>query len=244
MSALIKTEGIVLDHILYRDTSAIVHIYTRELGRQNYIVNSVRGSRKNRKTALLQPLNRLSLEVYHSSKKDLHRIKEFSLLSPLMRIPYMQNTRAQAFFLTELLSHILTLQEKSEELYDFLNHSVKLLDSGVEGNENLHLFVMFRLTRYLGFYPNTNEIGSQAWFDMKNGNFTRYEPIHPLFLSPDKAGLLTRLMNADVYSLKTIAANVSERKTLLNFLLDFFKLHAHNFSTLKSQDVLENLLHS
>jgi DNA repair protein RecO (recombination protein O) len=88
MSTLIKTEGIVLDHVLYRETSAIVHMYTRHLGRQNYIVNGVRGQRKSSKTVLLQPLNRLWLEVYHNPRKEIHRIGEFALQKPLLRVPY------------------------------------------------------------------------------------------------------------------------------------------------------------
>ncbi|WP_462319678.1 DNA repair protein RecO [Marinilabilia sp.] len=244
MSTLVKTEGIVLDHVLYRETSAIVHIYTRDLGRQNYVVNGVRGNRKSRKTALLQPLNRLSLEVYHSPRKDLQRIKEFSLLSPMVNIPYKQGTRAQAFFLTELLSKVLIMQDPAGEMYDFLNHSVELMDSGVEGGENLHLFILFKLTHYLGFYPNENTMGSRAWFDLKNGDFVGTEPIHALFLTPDKAALFSRLFTADVFSLKDIARNSSERNLILEALLNFYRLHTHSFGELRTLAVLQSLLHS
>ncbi|SFE94410.1 DNA repair protein RecO [Thermophagus xiamenensis] len=244
MSNLIKTDGIVLDHVRYRDTSAIIHIYTRELGRQNYIVNRVRGNRKSKKSVLLQPLNRISMEVYHSTKKDLHRIKEFSLLTPLKTIPFSQSRRAQAFFLTELFSHILNLQEKSEELFDFLKSSIDLLDSDVEGRENLHLFIMFRLTQYLGFYPRANHIGQNAWFDIKNGHFVSSEPLHPLFLNPDKSALISRMFDADVFSLKNIALNSHERRIILHSLLDYYNVHAHGFSPLKSLEILEEVLHS
>lgn len=243
MSTLIKTDGIVLDHVLYRDTSAIIHVYTRELGRQNYIVNGVKGNRKNRKNVLLQPLNRLAMEVYYSPRKELHRIREFSLRHPLTRVPYHQNSRAQAFFLTELLSKILTMQERSGELYDFLDHSVELLDSDMEGTENLHLFIMFRLSGFLGFYPNQNELGSDAWFDLKNGCFVGREPAHPLVLTPNKATKFARLFNMDVFSLKELARNAAERQILLEALLDFFRIHTHGFGTLRSLEVLHAMLH-
>ncbi|PWD99759.1 DNA repair protein RecO [Marinilabilia rubra] len=244
MSALVKTEGIVLDHILYRETSAIIHIYTRELGRQNYVVNGVRGNRKSRKTALLQPLNRLSMEVYHSPRKDLQRIKEFSLMHPMENIPYHQGTRAQAFFLTELLSKVLIMQDPAGEMYDFLNHSVELMDSAVEGVENLHLFILFKLTQYLGFYPNENRFGKESWFDLKNGDFVQTEPVHELFLTPQKAALFNRLLSADVYNLKQIAVNSFERNVILNALLGFYRLHTHSFGELNTLSVLQSLLHS
>lgn len=243
MSTLIKTEGIVLDHVLYRETSAIVHLYTRELGRQNYIVNGVRGARKNKKTALLQPLNQLSMEVYHSHKKDLHRISEFSLQQPLVTIPYRQNARAQAFFLTELLSKVLIMQDPAPELFDFLKNSVNLLDSEVDGSENLHLYVMFQLAYFLGFAPTENYT-SGNYFDMKNGNFVASEPPHSFFLPAKKAGLFARLFNINVYSLKKIAINVTERQIILDALLDFYRLHTPNFGTLHTLDVLHSMLRS
>jgi DNA repair protein RecO (recombination protein O) len=243
MSTLVKTEGIVLNHVLYRETSAIVHLYTRELGRQNYIINGVWGNRKNRKNVLLQPFNRLALQVYYSPRKDLQRIKEFLLHSPLMNIPYHQGSRAQVFFLTELLSRILIVQEAAPDLYDFLDQSVDLLDSKVEGGENAHLFILFRLTRFLGFYPNENKIGLGTWFDMKNGVFAGTEPAHGFFLAPEKAVLFARLFDVDVFQLKKIARNAFERQVILNALLDFYRLHTPGFGELRSLSVLQSVLH-
>lgn len=242
MSTLIKTEGIVLNHTLYRDNSAIIHIYTRELGRQDYVVNGVRGSRKNRKTALLQPLNRLTMEVYHAPDKDLHRIREFSLRHPLKRIPYLQTTRAQAFFLTELLARVLILQDPATDLYDFLDQAVEILDSEVSGAENLHLFVMFHLADHLGFMPENNYKHQGMWFDLKNGYFVGSEPTHPMVLDPGKTALFARLFDTDLSSLKTLARNVNERQNILDALLDFFRIHTHGFGNLRSLDVLHSML--
>ncbi|MFW6268371.1 MAG: DNA repair protein RecO [Marinilabiliaceae bacterium] len=242
MSTLIKTDGIVLNHTLYRDNSAIIHVYTRELGRQDYVVNGVRGSRKNRKTALLQPLNRLSMEVYHAPDKDLHRIKEFSLLHPLKKIPYHQKTRAQAFFLTELLSKVLILQDPAARLYDFIDQAVEVLDSEIAGTENLHLFVMFHLADHMGFMPENNYSFQGMWFDLKNGCFVPSEPTHPMALKPEKAALFSRLFDMEIASLEYLARNVSERRDILEALLDYFRIHAHGFGNLRSLDVLHSML--
>jgi len=242
MSTLIKTDGIVLNHTPYRDNSAIIRVYTRELGRQDYVVNNIRGSRKNRKAALLQPLNRLSMEVYHAPDKDLHRIREFSLHHPLKRIPYHQKTRAQAFFLTELLTRVLILQDTAAGLYDFLDQAVEVLDSDISGTENLHLFVMFHLADHLGFMPENNYTPQGMWFDLKNGYFVGSEPAHPMALNPEKAGLFSRLFNTDISSLKNLARNVNERQDILEALIDFFRIHAHGFGNLRSLDILHSML--
>lgn len=243
MSTLVKTEGIVLNHHFYGESSVIVHVYTRAFGRQSYIVNSVRGSRKNKKTQLLQPLNRLWMEVYHSPKRELHRIREFELKSPLMLIPFSQGRRAQAFFITEMVVKILSVQEPAPEIYDFLSRSVDLLDSSTPGHENLHLYILFQLTRLLGFQPVGNHSCNNPWFDLQNGCFTSSEPSHPLFLAPPRAAKFARFFNTELHDLKRLATNVTERTFLLDALLDYYRLHVRGFGELRSLKVLHDMLH-
>ncbi len=243
MSALIKTEGIVLNHHFYGESSIIVNVYTRAFGRQSYIVNSVRGNRKNKKNQLLQPLNRLWMEVYHSPKRELHRIREFELKNPLIHIPFSQGRRAQAFFITEMVAKILNLQEPAPEIYDFLNRSVDLLDSSAPGHENLHLYFLFQLTRLLGFQPVGNHSDSRSWFDLQNGCFTNTQPSHPLFLKPPEAARFARLFYTELSDLKMLATTVIERNFLLDTLLDFYRLHIRGFGELRSLKVLQEMLH-
>jgi len=102
-----KVKGVVLTHTRYRDTSAIVQIYTSVFGMQSYILNGVYGKKKRGSIVLTQPLNIFDLEVYHHENKDIHRIKEFRLCSYFIRIPYFQTRRAQTFLITEILSRVL-----------------------------------------------------------------------------------------------------------------------------------------
>ena len=118
---LVKTRGIVLNHIKYGETSIVVHIYTEELGRQSYIVNSVRTPKKKNLLALLQPLTLLDLEVYHKNKQELHRIKELKIEWPFKTIPFHPLRRAIAFFITELLSMSLREEEANSNLFQYQN---------------------------------------------------------------------------------------------------------------------------
>ncbi len=52
---LVKTRGIVLNFIKFRETSIIVRIYTEQLGLQSYIINSVRKKSPGSRMALFQP---------------------------------------------------------------------------------------------------------------------------------------------------------------------------------------------
>lgn len=243
MSTLVKTRGIVLGHHFYGESSAVVQVYTKALGRQSYIVNSIRGGRKNKKTPLLQPLNRLQMEVYHSPKKELHHIKEYVLEYPLKYIPYSQSTRAQAFFITEVLTKVLHIQEPAAQTYDFINSAIDLMDAPHRGSENFHLYFLFRLTRLMGFQPMDNYSSSEPWFDLKNGYFSASQPDHACFLAPEAARLFARLFRSGADAIHELARSTKERTMLLESILNFYRLHTQGLGELKSLEVLHHTLH-
>ena len=89
---LVKTRGIVLNFIKYRESSIIALIYTEQLGLQTYIVNSVRKKGPGSRIALFQPFTLLDMVVYTSPKGGITRISEYKYLTgqthPLTSITY------------------------------------------------------------------------------------------------------------------------------------------------------------
>jgi DNA repair protein RecO (recombination protein O) len=72
---LVSTEGIVLHHIKYGESSVIATIYTRDFGRQSYLVNAARSKKSQNKASLLQPLFLVDLVAYQKQSSELHRDK-------------------------------------------------------------------------------------------------------------------------------------------------------------------------
>lgn len=60
-------------------------------------------------------------------------------------------------YVAELLSKSLTEQEQNLALYDFIIHSLQWLDLTEENYANFPLFFTLEMSRFLGFYPKTNE---------------------------------------------------------------------------------------
>ncbi|MDR2928147.1 MAG: DNA repair protein RecO [Cytophagaceae bacterium] len=238
---LCKTHGIVLNHTRYGESNAIFHIFTRELGMQSYMVNGVFGKKKRDKALLLQPLCILELEVYHKDNKDIQRIKEFKLARHFERLPFVQERRAQLFFVAEILLRILRNENANHPLYDFITESILFLDSDCEGIENFHLFFLFKLTKYLGFYPNNAHAGKLAFFDFHDGNFAEHEPQHPYFIPPSEAQIFNRLFSCSNSTLKQLAVNVNERRILQKSLLALYDRHFAGLGKLRTVDVLPEL---
>ncbi len=83
---LVKTRGIVLNFIKFRETSIITRVYTEQLGPQTYIVNSVRKKGPGARIALFQPFTLLDMVVYTSPKGGITRISEYKCSYPFASI--------------------------------------------------------------------------------------------------------------------------------------------------------------
>ena len=109
---LVKTDGIVLNFIKYRETSIIARIYTEQLGLQTYIVNGVRKKEPTGRIALFQPLTLLEMVVYASNSGGITRISEYKCAHQFQTLLYDIRKSSIALFLSEIIS--LTVKEEEE----------------------------------------------------------------------------------------------------------------------------------
>lgn len=237
-----SSKGIVLNHVKYKETSIIVSVYTEKFGRQSYLVNKVRTRRNKGNTVLLQPMTLLDMQVYHRPKAEIQRIKDFKVAHPLTSIPFEQEKRAMAFFLTELMSKVLREEEENTDLFNFIYHSIALFDSGLDGSANFHLFFLFQLTRFLGFGPErTSE--NKDFFDLLNGHFTNTEPSHGFFITQQVNTNWKKLFDLKINKLRLLTLKSAERYSLLEAILEYYKLHIDSLGELKSLPIVHQLFH-
>lgn len=236
-----STRGVVLDHTRYGESSAIVRVYTRHLGMQSYMVNGAFGRKKKSNFQLLQPLNLLELEVYHKADKDINRIKEFGVIHPMTRFPFIQSRRAQTFLITEILSRALRSEDVNKPLFDFLEESILWFDSELPGMENFHIWLLFNMTRFLGFWPQNNYSDAFPWFDIQEACFVSDEPPHPYYLKKDVSWLFKLLFSFDIQHLSSVACNISQRRSLLEAMILFYEIHHQGVGKIKSLHILEEL---
>ena len=233
--------GVVLHHIRYKESSAIVYIYTDLFGRQAYLANSTKGKKAKFRSNLLQPLSMLEIEAYHRERRELQRLKEIRNYIPYLSIPVDPYKSGQAMFLAEILYKVLREEDPNPDLYDFLEHSLQFLDIAEQHTVNFHLLFLVQLTRYLGFYPD-NQYGESSYlFDMRNGQFKEAISLHPDFFDESSSAVLNVLMNTKFESLKGIKINHEERVRFLDFLMDFYSLHVSGFGKVRSLAVLNEI---
>lgn len=240
-----KTKGIVLRSIKYGETSLVVTIFTEIFGIQTYMVNGVRTSKKSSSKANhFQPTAILDLVVYHSENKSMQRIKEFSwavlyadLLSDVIK-------NSVASYMAELIHKCLKQPETNADLFIFCEESFIELDkAGKIVTANFPLFFTVHLAHFFGFRMTDNFNSINPILDLREGNFTDQQPVHPHFIEGKDAELtaqLLKVMQPD--ELEDFKLNQEIRRILLIRYLEYYALHIPDFGQMKTLLVLHEVL--
>jgi DNA repair protein RecO (recombination protein O) len=223
-----KTKGICINFLKYRETSIIAKIYTEEFGMQSYLINSVRTAKPKFGIALFQPLTLLDMVVYHKPAKSvLQRIAEVRSRELYLGIPFDIKKTSLAIFLSEILLKTLHEEEPNKELFDFLEQSFLTLDK----SENINNFAIRFLMLFL---EKQGLLGQDVkhLFEELNKNKTS--------LSPEKLQEEIKYL-ANIRNGVEVELPNSLRQRLINYLLDYFRLHYEFFGEVKSLQVLRSI---
>jgi DNA repair protein RecO (recombination protein O) len=237
---LIKTRGIVLSYLKYRETSIIARVYTERLGIQNYIVNGVRKAKPPGRIALFQPFTLLELVAYVArGNAGLTRLSEFRCAEPFQTLPYEVQKSSVVLFLSEVVGRAVREEEQNEPLFQFLHDSILAFDRQAVGAENFALSFLLELATYLGFGTSSGaELTDQVIM-------AGHAPIAPGAAGPatlrlrEFEGYFDELLRDPAHS--TIP-NGRVRHELLNVLIRYYQLHIEQLGEIRSLEILSEVL--
>ncbi|SNR51723.1 DNA repair protein RecO [Lutibacter flavus] len=232
------TKAIVISTIKYGDTSLIATCYTQSKGLKTYMLKGVLNSKKSKiKTAYFQPLMQLNLTVNHNNKGTLNSIKEIEVINFYHSIYTNIRKQSIALFLAEVLYYSIREEEQNVSLFEYLEASFLWLDTH-DSIANFHLLFLLNLTKYLGFYPETNSLDLQ-YFDLLEGRFNEKSKFNSV--SGEKLIQFKRLLGINFDVLHELNFNSLNRQMILSILIQYFELHISGFRKPKSMDVLKSV---
>jgi len=236
---LVKTNAIVLSKLKYRDNDLIVKCYTKHRGIVSYLIRGAyKSSSGSSKSVYFQPLSLLIIEENFRPNYSLQNIKEvkFDYLYKTLHTHILKS--AIVMFLTEVLSSVLKEEEQNESLYEYIENALLLLDQEIEFS-NFHLLFLLNLTKYLGFYPD-NENLDKAYFNLSNGLFeSKKDEFYSI--SGENLSILKQLLGINFDVLNTIKLNSKQRQSFLNIVLLYFELHLGDFKKPKSLQIFNQV---
>ncbi|MBQ0006768.1 MAG: DNA repair protein RecO [Alistipes sp.] len=148
---------IVLHTTRYGDTSLIIHGYTRDNGRESFLLRGVgKSSKKGDKrhsTALLHPLSILDAVTTENRLGKIGYIREFSSAARLDSIRSDISKSGIAQFLSEFLYKCLRESIPDAQMHDFIVRSILTLETLEKPFANFHILFLMRFAEISGFPP-------------------------------------------------------------------------------------------
>ncbi|MBC8590760.1 DNA repair protein RecO [Wansuia hejianensis] len=147
---MLKTEGIVLSEIRFKETSKILNIYTKKYGK---IPVMARGAYKP-KSKLIATTQPFSYNEYILHKgRNFYYLNQGVVIDPFYNIRENIKRFAYGFYILELIEKSIPEEEENERLFLLLEKSLRILSNIDE--EFLKFIVAFELKyiSFLGYRP-------------------------------------------------------------------------------------------
>lgn len=236
-----KTEGLVLRVVKYTDTRLIVSLFTEAFGVKAYIVNASRAKKGNRNAMFYRAGMLLDLVVYERAKTSVQRIKEAGFAYKFSDLVFNPVKTAILFFITEVLSIVVSDDQPEPEMFRFVKGLLLMLDTE-EGHVHGYLYYfMIKMSRFLGFFPFGMYSEETPIFDLANGVFRPMPPAHANYISGTLAEQFGNLLEATPKNITEFASTASDRLKLLEQLLVYYRLHYPTFKEVKSLEVMRQV---
>lgn len=188
--------------------------------------------------AYFQPLNQLQLTAKHNNKGTLNSILEVHVAYVYTSIPKDLKKQAIVMFLAETLNSAIKEETKNEDLLNFLVTALQWLDTH-DRTANFHLIFLLKLTRHLGFYPETLNIHKPC-FSLEGGIFTDL-PAKNESLTGENLTLFKSLIGTNFDVKEELNINSNSRHVMLDMILSYYSLHLPGFKKPRSLAILKEL---
>jgi DNA repair protein RecO (recombination protein O) len=236
-----KSRGIVLNQIKYTDSGIVVRMYTRNFGKQSFLVRGMRNKKAGKHNILFQPMFILDLEMSYKASREMQTMKEFSVSFTPYDIHLNIKKSCVAIFLGEVLTSVLKEESPHEEMFDYIEESIIYFDSCKDGYANFHIAFLAGLSGYLGFEPGRRVNADDLFFDMTNGVFVPIPPVHGNYANKEVSNILADFFEASYNTLSNITLNGIQRNEVLETLMRFYSLHLPGLKRINSLEVLKEV---
>ncbi|NQT63200.1 MAG: DNA repair protein RecO [Candidatus Marinimicrobia bacterium] len=246
-----KAEAIVLKTLNHGDTSKIITLYSREVGRLKLIAKGVR-SPKSKAMGLFQPTRHIQVIYYSKVTSDLQLFKSGELIDGFFGLEEDFDRLTLAQVMVELMDRSVEDEESHPHLFQLLVDSLSRLSNREVSSAEAYWYYHTHLLRELGFRPHVGHCsicrealeegaslgpGSPQLECVKchqPGN----DSIH---VSGEVLLAVQNLLDTNWDNLEKTALNARERRTLWDFLWQFTFHHIESSRGMKSLKVLRQL---
>jgi len=230
-----KSRAITLTYIKQGESSIISKIFTEKHGLQSFIVKGVRSKKAKKKLGLFQPLQLVDINATLIPKKGLQYLAEITIIETISTDKINMNKNFLAIFIAEISSKVLQENEQNSGLFKFVWEIKQKLYNANTIDENFALLFMLNLSKYLGFFPSTENINA-PFFNLETGEFSGKVFNLNIYLTEEKTTILKHLLLGEKINIPQ-----ELKSELLKDIMQYFRLHHYNLSNITSHLIIESL---
>lgn len=257
----LKSEGIILKSVNWKESSKIVTIFTDNVGRQSIIDRGGRSLKSKR--GRLMTFSRLEIAYFKSEKSGTGYITE---VEPLETFQFeKEGTLGRLTFASaalELLYDLLPTDQPQEGLYHLTIQYLRHMDSAPRGSI-IPLFITYflKLLSYLGYRPNfagcvscgkaqeetvlsnSNGVSFHLFSSQRGGlvcSACQTKGEHYIKLQSERLDRIYSFQTASLAESTSMGLRLSEAEEILELLGDFLRYQAET-RELNSLKFLEKL---
>lgn len=237
-----KISGIILNVRKYNDKNSIVTMFTRSRGRLSFISPIGSGKLSNVRRAKLQPLSVISTDLNFKPSAELQRLGSVASEEIWTDLYFNPYKRLLTIFISEFLYRLLNASMPDTLLYDFLVDSFRLLDRSKDSIADFHIPFLVSLLSFSGIQPNIEGYSPGKVFDFSSGSFLFPEASNGPFINARDSQFVALVARINFSNIKRLRLTNVNRREILYGLLNYFSFHFPGLASLKSPEILRQLL--
>ena len=214
----VSSELIVLHTTKFGESSVVVHTISDRYGRRSFLV---RGAGKKSSMSLFLPMNIIEADIVESPRARLYTARNITAKYPLSGIRGNLYKNSITLFLSEVLYRVVREGGVEQDLFDWCEKSILLLDAMEADFSNFHIRFLLELAVVLGFSPDTERIRQ--------------------FPGPHQ-DMIARFLRAPFGESMLIPLSGELRNSLAEEILGYIGYHSESSVNVRSLKVLHELL--
>lgn len=245
MTSIIKSSGIILKKKKLRETSKIITVFTKDLGKLNLVAKGVRSS-KSKLSAILEPINYIDFIYYSKEERDFQYLSGADFINEFKNIKNNFTKLQYSFASLEIIDFFIHPNQPHPDSFELLVNVLELFNN-TEISEllifDLFLFQILRLNGYPVYSHNCPVCNlnlitfNTVYFSKSHGVICEkcrekvYFPVRiddelRKFIELSCSDAQNEIFNSKLSDIKL--------KQLLNLYLEFLKNHINEFKGLNS----------
>ena len=146
----IKTPAFVLKTTIFKESSLIIRLFTREKGKSTYIVKAAMRQKSPNK-AIYQQLNEVEVDYSHHPKKQIHPVYSVKLIEDWENICTDLKKTVLCTSMLEIIDKSYDEEIPDTETYDILKQVMSYFDSNNTNLNNAFYYFILHFLKNSGY---------------------------------------------------------------------------------------------